>query len=180
MRRYLAIIALGLLSACSSQGLRSYQLMDSVSSQVASKPSQTSLYVAPVQMSQAVSGLGLVYQVSDTELVQANNNVWAESITQQVRRRLTFDLRGLQGEYWTQQREIAENQLKVSFDKFQGVYTGNAVISGQWTLIQEGKPARDYPFSISVPLHEDGGYQAQVEALSQAMSQLAQQIAMKL
>lgn len=178
MRYYFIIFAVGLLSACSnSPAIHSYQLIESTSTQALPKSEQESLYVEPVKMSSLISGLGLVYQTSNTQVIQANNNVWAEDISDQITRRVTFDLRGLQDHYWVQQYNKKPMSLSIHLDKFQGVYTGEGVISGQWMLLDENEVIEVQPFDIRVPLKSEGGYQAQVEALSQAISQLSMQIA---
>ena len=178
MRHYFIIFALGLISACSSSPeIHSYQLVESKSSQATPTNGQEFLYVEPVQMSPLISGLGLVYQTSETQVVQANNNIWAEDIAYQVRRRITLDLRGLQHNYWPQQLDREPMSLSIHLDKFQGMYTGDSVVSGQWVLKKQGGVVKVQPFSIQVALSSEGGYQAQVEALSQGISLLSQQIA---
>lgn len=178
MRQYIAVIALVLLSACSSRTeIHNYQLLDSSSGKVAHLETQKPLYIEPVRMASFISGAGLVYQVSEMEMVQANNHVWAEDIKQQIRRRMTLDLRGLQSQYWPEQSTRADNYVSIRIDKFQAVYTGNSVISGQWTLVQQGKTSIVKPFEIQQPLDSEGGYQAQVAALSRGISELSQQIA---
>lgn len=181
MRKYIAVIALVLLNACSSTSqLHNYQLLDSASGQVAHLDNQKPLYIEPVRMASFIAGPSLVYQVSKMEMVQANTHVWAEDIKQQIRRRMTLDLRGLQGRYWPQQSNRAENYVSIQIDKFQAVYTGNSVISGQWTLVQQGKPSIVKPFEIQQPLDSEGGYQAQVAALSRGISELSQEIAQEM
>lgn len=178
MRKYIAMLALVLLSACSSTSeIHNYQLLDSPGEQVVQRKAQQPLYIAPVHMSSFISGPSLVYQVSEMEMVQANNHVWAEDIKQQIRHRITLDLRGLQSQYWPQQSTRSESYVSVEVDKFQADYTGNSIISGQWTLVQQGKPNIVKPFEIKEPLDSEGGYQAQVVALSSGISELSQQIA---
>lgn len=177
MRQYFAIMVLSLVTACSSAPqMHSYQLSDSAPSQATMKADQPVLYVAPIQMTPLISGMGLVYQVSDIEVVQAQRNVWAQDIAQQIRHKITADLRTKQQDYWVQNSELSDNRLSIRLDKFQAVYTGNAVLSGEWTLTEQGKATAHQAFNIEVPLSEEGGYQAQVVALSQGVSELAQQI----
>ncbi|MGF1691088.1 PqiC family protein [Photobacterium kagoshimensis] len=185
--------AIALLSGCSSQPevtRATYLLPPTSSSVVAANPtplgqSQALLVVRPVEMAAHLAGMGLVYQVSETEIVQAQQNTWADSIAQQLTRRITADLRAKQKRYWPSELTPAmssagQAKLQVKFTQFNGRYTGNAALSGEYLVIdKEGKLQGVYPFQLQVPLAQSG-YDAQVSALSQGVDQLTTQIAQRL
>ncbi|KXI21241.1 PqiC family protein [Photobacterium sanguinicancri] len=187
------IAAVALLSGCSSQSevARSTYLLPPISNSViAASPipqgqSQALLVVRPVEMAAHLAGMGLVYQVSDTEIVQAQQNTWADSITQQLTRRITADLRAKQKRYWPSELTPAmssagQAKLQVKFTQFNGRYTGNAELMGEYLVIdKDGKLQGVYPFKLQVPLAQSG-YDAQVNALSQGVDQLTTQIAQRL
>lgn len=143
------------------------------------------LVVRPVEMAAHLAGNGLVYQMSDTEVVQAQQNLWAESITQQLTRRINSDLRRKQARYWPTELTPALATLdvprvQVRFNQFNGHYTGVAKVSGEWLLLDaHGVLQGGYPFSYQVPLEQDG-YVAQVNALAAGVDRLTSDIAQRL
>lgn len=177
MRFYVVVLILALVTACShTPQEHSYQLMSPEQTEVSRLPEQPIVYLRPIQMSSFISGRGLVYQISDIELIQAKNHVWAQEITQQIRQKMTLELRNNQRHYWVQYEQASQNAISIRLDRFQAVYTGNALLAGEWTLTEQGKVTAHQAFNIAVPLNEEGGYQAQVVALSQGVSELAQLI----
>ncbi|KLV05452.1 hypothetical protein ABT56_12165 [Photobacterium aquae] len=143
--------------------------------------SQPVVVVRPVAVAEHLAGTGLVYQISDTEVVQAQQNLWAEGLSQQLTRLVTNELRHKQSRYWFNELspllragQLPQLELKVS--QFNGHYNGLAYVSGQWTLTDAaGNVVRREPFSIRVPLAESG-YDAQVRALAEGVSRLTTQI----
>ncbi|OAN11080.1 hypothetical protein A3K86_19090 [Photobacterium jeanii] len=183
-------MALSTLVGCSSQpqDLRATYILPIASNTVAAvmpqRVNQPLLVVRPVEMAAHLSGMGLVYQTSDTEVIQAQHNTWADSIAQQLTQRITTDLRGKQTKYWPSELTPALSsaglaKLQVKFTQFNGHYSGDAVLSGEYLLIDaSGKLQGVYPFSLRVPLSQDG-YDAQVSALSKGVDQLTTQIAQR-
>ncbi|WP_243734577.1 PqiC family protein [Photobacterium lutimaris] len=142
---------------------------------------QPVVIVRPVEVAEHLAGTGLVYQTSATEVVQAQQNLWAESLSRQLTRIITEDLRQKQSRYWFDELTPAVNsstlpKLQVKFTQFNGHYTGLAKLSGQWLLIdKQGEALARQPFSIQVPLEQDG-YDAQVKALAEGVARLTNQI----
>ncbi|KDM90720.1 hypothetical protein EA58_15130 [Photobacterium galatheae] len=186
-----ALIAIGLvLTGCSSQPEES-EITTYVLPQA---PEQTApglvtqqplLVVSPVEMALHLTGTGLVYQTSETAVVQAQQNLWAEDIVRQLTRRINGDLRIKQSRYWPTERSAAIQtanvpKLQVRVNEFNGHYSGSAYFSGEWLLVEQaGNLKTIQPFSFQVPLKEPG-YSAQVNALSEAVSRLTTQIAQRL
>ncbi|UXI03779.1 membrane integrity-associated transporter subunit PqiC [Photobacterium sp. TY1-4] len=143
------------------------------------------LVVRPVEMAAHLSGNGLVYQLSDAEVVQAQQNLWAESIQQQLTRRINLDLRRKQTRYWpTELTPALETmnapRVQVRFTQFNGHYTGVAQVAGEWLLLDaHGGLQGGYPFQYQVPL-EQAGYVAQVNALAAGVDRLTSDIANRL
>ncbi|EAS41511.1 hypothetical protein C9J48_11835 [Photobacterium profundum] len=182
------VAATAFLAGCSSQpdAVNSYLLpagAQSITSQIGSN--QPLLVIRPVEMAEHLAGTGLVYQVSDTEVVQAQQNLWAESIGKQLTRRINQDLRNKQSQFWTTELTPALStynspRLQVKIDEFNGHYSGMAKISGEWMLVKsDGDLNGVYPFKFQVPLQEEG-YDAQVKALSEGINRLTTQIAKRL
>ncbi|GAB6260652.1 PqiC family protein [Photobacterium sp. R1] len=186
-----ALLAAGLaLTGCSSQPEES----DITTYLLPQAPEQTApgivtqqplLVVSPVEMALHLAGTGLVYQTSETAVVQAQQNLWAEDIVRQLTRRINGDLRLKQSRYWPTERSAAIQsvnvpKLQVRVNEFNGHYSGSAHFSGEWLLVgQSGNLKTVQPFSFQVPLKEPG-YSAQVNALSEAVSRLTTQIAQRL
>ena len=182
------IILAGLLAGCSSQPelvSTTYLLPPGEPATAVVSSSQPLLVVRPVEMAEHLSGTGLVYQMSETEIVQAQQNLWAESISEQLTRRINLDLRRKQSRYWPTELTPALAtsglpRLQVRFSQFNGHYSGLAKISGEWLLLDGGGEMQGvYPFAFQVPLAKDG-YDAQVKALSEGVNRLTTQIAQKL
>ncbi|ELR67009.1 hypothetical protein C942_04713 [Photobacterium marinum] len=146
---------------------------------------QPLLVVRPVEMAEHLSGTGLVYQMSETEVVQAQQNLWAESISRQLTRRINQDLRYKQSRYWSTELTPAltisdSPRLQVKLSQFNGHYTGMAKLAGEWLLLDsDGELKGVYPFAFKVPLDQEG-YDAQVKALSEGVDRLTTQIAQRL
>ncbi|AMG31569.1 hypothetical protein AL542_15325 [Grimontia hollisae] len=143
------------------------------------------MMVKKVELASYLESAGIVYRTSETEVIQARNNQWAESIRGQITQYLIQSLRQSQSKYWPVSSEAfnAESDdvtLRVSLDKFNGAFTGNAEVSGEWELVREnGAFVMSEVFSIEVPLEQDG-YAALVSALSLGTQKLARDIAEKI
>ena len=177
-----------LLGACSSGPART-------TSYLLTRPEQTAtadfnaatqvIILAPVSMDSLLENQGIVYQTSATETVVARQHLWAENLSTQLSRRLLNGLRQSQGEYWVMRSDPQMNtssalRLLVSFSQFNGSYLGNAVISGDWTLLNgQGDLLQSQPFRYQEPLASDG-YPALVNALSQATDRLTAELSQSL
>ncbi len=186
MKKWLALMGL-LLVGCSSSPVTNTYLLPEVAQ---TEMSQTDvdkpmLIVRPVEMASYLDGAGLVYQVSDTQIVQAQNNLWAESVNKQLTRRITNALRNKQTSFWPTQLTptldiAAAKALQVRIDQFNGTYKGVAKVSGEWMIMNaDGTLEVVYPFKFEVKLAASG-YPALVLALSKAVSELTSQIAQKI
>ncbi|KHT63947.1 hypothetical protein RJ45_09220 [Photobacterium gaetbulicola] len=142
---------------------------------------QPVVIVRPVEVAEHLAGTGLVYQTSETEVVQAQQNLWAESLSRQLTRIITQDLRQKQSRYWFDELTPVVSssnlpKLQVKFTQFNGHYSGGARMSGQWLLVdKQGEALARQPFFIQVPLEQDG-YDAQVKALAEGVARLTNQI----
>jgi uncharacterized lipoprotein YmbA len=95
------------------------------------------------------------------------------------------ELRTKQTQYWPVEvnnllNQSHESKLQLSLSKFNGNFEGNAELEGEWLIIDaNGKVTNSAPVNINVPLQNDG-YDALVDALSEGLSNLTDQIAAKL
>ncbi|KJG08139.1 hypothetical protein UB33_00805 [Photobacterium angustum] len=186
MKKWLLITAIALAgTGCSSTepALKTYILPMPTSANTAHNISNKSLLIVrPVEVAAHLAGTGLVYQTSPTEIVEAQQNLWGESLSTQLTRRITFDLRQKQTQFWATQLTPTLStagipRLQVRINQFNGVYSGVAEVAGEWLLINgNGDLKTVHPFSFRVPLAKDG-YSAQVEALSKGVDELTTQLA---
>ncbi|PFG45818.1 hypothetical protein ATG66_2901 [Vibrio sp. ES.051] len=148
-------------------------------SDIAQRPA---LVVRPVQLASYLNENGIVYRTSETQVIQAKHNQWAQSISEQITQRIVADLRQKQPHYWpTEMNNLLDQSdeatLQLTLNKFNGSYKGNVEIEGEWLLINaEGKVENSAPVQISQPLKEEG-YEALVDALSVGLDSLTSDIA---
>ncbi|EGR9007699.1 hypothetical protein I8D50_001812 [Vibrio vulnificus] len=186
MRNVVILLLVIMFSGCSSTREHTVQfyLLPSTETSVPADVKQGSelplLSVNAVDLADHLNSKGIVYRQSSTQIIQAKQNLWADNIKQQITKRLIDDLRAQQTSYWpiaSAANTVGSTQLLVSLNKFNGAYTGNAEIAGEWKLFDgEGKEINARAFSIEVPLESDG-YQALIFALSDALTRLSQEIA---
>ena len=174
--RYVMLVAVFLLAACSSPVALNYYQLPAVDGRGQQHTESPVLYVAPVQVASYLNGRGLVLQLSDVELNMARQHLWAEPVAAQVQRQLR-DILSNTTPYATQlNAQSGAVVLTVQLDRFHGTAQGNAVLSGRYQLSDKN---HSEPFNISVALSADG-YPALVMALAAGVQQLSQQIAAEL
>ncbi|RBW46896.1 hypothetical protein DS885_05965 [Psychromonas sp. B3M02] len=124
----------------------------------------------------------LVYRVSDTKVVLAKHNSWAHQLSEQINQRMVANLRTNQSTYWPVERNTSmqltnQPKLQIHFTKFNGAFTGDAELSGEWLLIDaQGQLIKSDYFQINKPLKETG-YEELVIALAQGLDDLSRIIA---
>lgn len=125
---------------------------------------------------------GLVLQLDDITLNEANHHQWAEPLGLQLERGLRArlaarlpDTRVMQDD--ADSRRSAANALRLEVDRFHGRFDGQAVAGGQWQLRDDGGELLAMaPFAVEVELAQDG-YPALVRALGRGWDRVADQIA---
>nr|WP_319555027.1 ABC-type transport auxiliary lipoprotein family protein [uncultured Vibrio sp.] len=143
------------------------------------------LVVRPVELASYLDGSGIVYRTSESQIIQAKQNQWAQSISEQITQRIIDDLRQKQSHYWPVKvhsliDQSSENKLQLSLHKFNGNYQGNAELEGEWMLIDaNGQVKNRSQVKILMPL-QDEGYDALVSALSAGLNNLTDNIAQQL
>lgn len=185
MKNWLILLALLLVGCSNTPATQTnlYLLPDSLSPVAAKETSP--LLLVKVDVADYLSQKGVVYRVSETELVQAKQNQWAEAVSNQINRKLIHNLRAGQTTYWPVGFNSAlaldgQKQLHIQIRRFNGAYTGMAELAGEWLLIDaKGQIAASEPFQIQIPLEQEG-YQALVSALAEGLEQLSEQLAGRL
>ncbi len=189
MKRVFLLVSV-LLAGCSSspETTSSMYLLPPAETNVLSNTSMTGrplLVVRPVELASYLNNSGIVYRMSESQIIQAKHNQWAQSISEQITQRIIDDLRHKQVHYWPVKvhsllDQHSENKLQLSLSKFNGNYQGNAELEGEWMLIDgNGKVKRRAQVKILIPL-QDKGYDALVNALSNGLSNLTNNIAQQL
>ncbi|WP_411062716.1 PqiC family protein [Vibrio rotiferianus] len=189
MKRRILLIA-SLLAGCSSapQNTDAFYVLPEFSAANINSTlavQRTPLIVRPVELASYLADSGIVYRTSETQIVQAKHNQWAHSISEQITSRVINELRAKQTQYWPVEvnnllDQNHESKLQLSLSKFNGNFEGNAELEGEWLIIDaNGKVTNSAPVNINVPLQNDG-YDALVDALSEGLTNLTDQIAAKL
>lgn len=182
----LILVGLLLLGGCASNETisnQSYLLAESEQQPIASHSAP--LLIVEVTIAPYLDTDGIIYRTSPTELVEARQHNWATDISDLVQARTIELLRENQTDYWPIDVDPALNlsnsqRLQVKLDRFNGSYSGNAEVAGEWTLLDKsGAIVKGAAFKQSVPLERDG-YQALVSALSDGLNisviKIAQQL----
>ncbi|MBE5159988.1 membrane integrity-associated transporter subunit PqiC [Vibrio parahaemolyticus] len=185
MNKWLLVILTTVLIGCGASpqpNVIFYLLPNNSELSKLSKPeSAPLLIIQPVELAAYLDTQGIVYRQSETQVVQAKQNQWAQRLEPQLTQRLINDLRHKQSSYWPVSLTTSLSQqehwkLNVRLQRFNGAYTGNAEIAGNWELRDpKGDAVVNREFSFYVPL-QDIGYSALIEALSSGVDQLSNQI----
>ncbi|QEM81972.1 PqiC family protein [Halomonas binhaiensis] len=143
--------------------------------------STTTLLISSPRMADFLSNDGIVLQLDDLTLNEANSNLWAAPLSQQLERGMRDRLaQRLPGQKVLLARGNSPQDaltLEISVDRFQGHYAGYAIASGQWLLRDDQGTVVSYaPFNAQVDLGNDG-YPALVRALGRSWDQVADDIA---
>ncbi len=125
---------------------------------------------------------GLVLQLDDITLNEANHHQWAEPLGLQLERGLRTrlaarlpDTRIMRDD--ADSRRSAALTLRLEVDRFHGRFDGRAVAGGQWQLRDDaGELLGMAPFAVEVELAQDG-YPALVRALGHGWDRVADEIA---
>jgi uncharacterized lipoprotein YmbA len=181
MKKWLTVIAMLALSACSSSddGKTYYQLPQgsAPAMQAVSQPGTHLLWVEQVAVPDYLAGNGVVYQTSDVQFVIATSNLWASPLDQQLRNTLVSNLSSALPGWVVASQPLGNDQdiLNVNVTGFHGRYDGKVIVSGEWLLNHQGQLIKR-PFHLELKQNEDG-YDAMVKTLAQAWQQEAQSIA---
>ncbi|GAB2798182.1 hypothetical protein GCM10027040_26020 [Halomonas shantousis] len=140
------------------------------------------LVLEPIRIADYLDSDGIVMQLSDIEIHQASNHLWAENLSRQLERSLRHHLslalpnvRVLRDSRGADAGEALSVRLDV--EEFQGRHDGMAVVSGQWQLRDaEGQLRSVQRFHVERPLDADG-YPALVRTLGRAWQTVVEQLA---
>ncbi|WP_413701761.1 membrane integrity-associated transporter subunit PqiC [Psychromonas sp. KJ10-10] len=182
MKKWLCIFTLFLTAYSSNIALKDSLFLLPVKQITPIASESAPILVLKTDLADYLNQVGLVYRVSETQVIQAQQNRWADKISDQISQHLINDLRTKQIVYWPVQLDSAlalnnQTQLLVRFSKFNGEYTGTAELSGEWLLIDEqGKLINREYFQINKPLKTEG-YEQLVFSLSEGLEELASTIA---
>ncbi|ARS52413.1 PqiC family protein [Kushneria konosiri] len=182
-----ALVALTALAGCAGQATEFHRYTLPLADQRAPEPgislpdSAPTVAVSSVRLADYLDGQGVVYQISDIEVNEAQANLWADSLSAQLTRSLQRTLSDrlkdhrVLGE--TLAGDRADTGVRVSLSRFQGRYDGMAVLAGQYQLRDAGGHLlAQQPFEIERPLDDDG-YPALVRTLSQGWESVGERIA---
>ncbi|HKM38000.1 MAG TPA: ABC-type transport auxiliary lipoprotein family protein [Thiopseudomonas sp.] len=182
-RALLAGAALLVLAGCASKTVQPSSYMLPASTPEQQYSSALAVAIAPIRLTGLLDNEGIVMELNDIEVYQARQHLWAEDIgiqlQQQLQQRLTLSLPQAQivAKGQPLQAGLAQREVRVSVNGFQGSYNGNAIVQGQWLLLGEsGQLLQQKNFKIEQPLPADG-YPTLVRTLAAAWDQVSEQLA---
>ncbi|SFU30542.1 hypothetical protein SAMN04487955_101200 [Halomonas korlensis] len=148
---------------------------------IAGVEAQYQLRIAAPRLARFLDSEGIVLQLDDITLNEANHHLWAEPLGSQLARGLQARLAArLPETRVVDERTPTDSQsmtLQVDIDRFNGRYDGRAIASGQWQLRDaQGDLLAMSPFVVEQPLESDG-YAPLVRALGQSLDVVADRIA---
>ncbi|OEE58735.1 PqiC family protein [Vibrio splendidus] len=154
------VVSVGLLGcAAPTDGTNTYLLPESTLDKPIFKVKTS------VDLPDYLDTIGIAYRKSENELVSARKHVWAENLEGLLEERVnTSDTSG-----------EPERELTITFEQFNGSYTGNAEVKGTWVLSEQGSELARADFESKVPLKE-AGYEALVEALGEGLDTVLSEI----
>ncbi|SHL95436.1 PqiC family protein [Vreelandella subglaciescola] len=175
----LMLLSLGLSGCAGTVTPSTRYLLPSTAPATPDAPDAT-LEIARLRLAHYLDVDGIVMQLDDIELREANEHQWAEGLDQQLARGLQANLsrelpgwRVMQG----QSGDDSALSLHISIDQFQGRYDGYALTSGQWQLRDDqNRLIHMASFHTQTALESDG-YPALVRALGQSFEKASKDIA---
>lgn len=182
-RALLAGVTLLLIAGCASKTVQPSTYILPASTPQQQYSSALAVAIAPIRLTGLLDNAGIVMALNDIEVHQAQQHLWAEDIAiqlqQQLQQRLTLSLPRAQiiAKGQPLQAGLAQREIRVSVNGFQGRYDGSALVQGQWLLLDEnGQLLKQENFKIVQPLLADG-YPALVRTLAVAWDQVSEQLA---
>ncbi|UWZ98583.1 membrane integrity-associated transporter subunit PqiC [Vibrio splendidus] len=118
-----------------------------------------------VELPDYLDTIGIAYRKSENELVSARKHVWAENLEGLLEERVNS----------SNAPGAVDKELTITFEQFNGSYTGNAEVKGTWVLSDQDSELARADFESKVPLKE-AGYEALVEALGEGLDEVLSEI----
>lgn len=148
---------------------------------IAGAEAKHQLRIAPPRLARFLDSDGIVLQLDDITLNEANHHLWAEPLGSQLVRGLQVRLAArLLDTRVVDERTPTDGQsmtLQVDVDRFNGRYDGRAIASGQWQLRDARGDLLAMDGFLAETELEDDGYPALVRALGQSLDVVADRIA---
>jgi len=182
MKKYLIIFVIFIVGCSNNETQQGslFLLPTNITTPIVSKNAPT--LIVKTDLAEYLDQTALVYRTSVTEVILTKQNSWAHKISTQINQRMILNLRSQQSTYWPVQINSAlklnkQPQLQLRLTKFNGAFTGNAEISGEWLFIDaQGTLVKSEYFEITKPLKNEG-YEQLVLSLAEGLDELSAQIA---
>ncbi|ART79253.1 PqiC family protein [Oceanisphaera avium] len=182
----LGLSLLSLVGCASAPPSPTHYMLPTAAGAATVYPTQLVVKVAPIHLASHIDNEGIIMQLNDIEVYQAREHLWGQDIgqqlQQQLQQRLAKDLPNatIVSKGQTVARNMPVRELQVQVSRLQGQFSGDALIEGQWQLLDEqGQLITQQPFSVLTPLTKDG-YPELVRALGKAWQQQADVLAREL
>jgi len=185
MRRHALLVPMALLAAaCSTTAppeRATYLLRAKESPDLAPADPDALVGLAPVIVAPYLDQAGLVVEVGEYQIREAQNHVWAEPLDRGIETYLVARISALLG------RELNSGfagegawryRVDVKIEEFHGALDGNVKISGRWALVdrQERRALAGARVTRSMP-QQGEGYPGLVATQAALLDNLAQAIA---
>lgn len=182
MKKGIVLALTLLLAACGGNGANHYYQLPITpnkanNQRLSEHPGARAIWLARVNVSDYLTGGGVVYQESDVRYVAAGNNLWASPLEQQLGQTMVAELsNALPGVLVSfSRRTDDDDQLEFNITGFHGRYDGRAIVQGEWLLTHHGQVTR-HPFTLALKQRQDG-YDDLVRTLAQGWQDVAADVA---
>ena len=177
--KYLGLLAIILLTACSSQPPKSatYLLRSDVSIENRERVANPTVAIAKLQVAEYIDQPGLVLETETGNIHSARHHRWAEPLRVSMRQFLASEIGQHIGSDVAIQGSSNPGQTRVDIriDQFHGTPRGSAVLVAYWNIINSEQQS-SHQFSRQETLTRDG-YDGLVEAQKALLVQLGTAIA---
>ena len=182
MMKYLLILPLVFLAACSSQPPQqhSYLLRSSVDLDSRQLSAEPTIGLGTVQVANYIDQPGIVLETASGQVHAAQQHLWAEPLRASLRGFLVTEISAAleQDISGSARATTVEKKINVQIDQFHGTPNGSASLVAYWQIV-EGSQSRNYQFSEQQTLSTDG-YDALVQAQTALLSSLSAAISQSL
>lgn len=185
-RIFWGLLALGLLSACSSKS-NFYQLHPSTmqSADAVKSKKGTVVGIAEVEVAEYLKKSEVVTRLSAGRLHVHESDLWAGSFADNIQSVLMHNIATLLPRYnflsypWEEPIED-RYRIYVTIDRFDGYETGNVTLQGRWSLVNKEDNRLIYSEAINYSAQGDTSLDAIVHTQSRLLDRLSRRIASKI
>jgi len=182
----LIIIALGLLSGCSSK-LNFYQLHPESSKKEnhAKRKQNTIIGIAEVEVAEYLQKPELVTRMSSNRIMVHDKDLWAGSFAKNIQSVIMHNISALLPYYtflsYPWEEPVNDRyRIYVTIDRFDGYLSGSVTLQGRWSLVNKEKNTVLYSEAINYTAQGGKNLDELVDTQSRLIDTLCRHIAEKI